>query len=139
MKKRILTLIIAAGLMISANLAAQTSNTKTDPGTTTTQTIQNQSAPQAGPNFTDKNKDGICDNQPGKGRRNRNFTDANNDGTCDNFAAGSANQKGRNFVDANNDGVCDNFSKGGSGRGYGKGRGCCSGNGHRHGNRFNQK
>jgi len=139
MKKRILTLIIAAGLMISANLAAQTSNSKTDSGTTTTQTIQNQSAPQAGPNFTDKNKDGNCDNQPGKGRGNRNFTDANNDGICDNFAAGSANQKGRNFVDANNDGVCDNFSKGRNGRGYGKGRGNGAGNCHRNGNRINQK
>ena len=64
---------------------------------------------QKGPNFVDKNKNGICDNfengnRPARGQ--------------------GKNSQGAKFVDKNKDGVCDNYQSGNrQGRGKGQGRG----------------
>jgi hypothetical protein len=61
-----------------------------------------------GPNFVDKNKNGICDNyeqgtRPARGQ--------------------GKNSQGAKFVDKNKDGVCDNYQSGNrQGRGKGQGR-----------------
>ncbi|OQB29116.1 MAG: hypothetical protein BWY08_02238 [Bacteroidetes bacterium ADurb.Bin174] len=52
-----------------------------------------------GPNFVDKNKNGICDNyeqgtRPARGQKR------------------NAKSGGRNFVDKNKDGICDNYQTG---------------------------
>ena len=66
-----------------------------------------------GPDFTDKNNDGICDHKADGKRINSsgNFTDKNNDGVCDNRGASHGIKKGNNFIDKNNDGICDNKDK----------------------------
>ena len=60
-----------------------------------------------GPNFVDKNKNGICDNyeqgtRPARGQ--------------------GKNSQGAKFVDKNKDGVCDNYQSGNR-QGHGKGQG----------------
>ena len=73
----------------------------------------------------------------------RNYTDENRDGICDFAAEGCAGmrsecgaQQGGQFTDADEDGVCDNFGTqqgngyGAGGKGYGKGgcgKGYCGG------------
>lgn len=70
-----------------------------------TETVQTRK----GPNFVDKNKNGICDNyeqgtRPARGQ--------------------GKNSQGAKFVDKNKDGVCDNYQSGNrQGRGKGQGRG----------------
>ena len=72
-----------------------------------TETVQTRK----GPNFVDKNKNGICDNyeqgtRPARGQGR------------------NAKGGGANFVDKNKDGVCDNYQSGNrQGRGKGQGRG----------------
>jgi hypothetical protein len=62
----------------------------------------------------------------------RQFTDANKDGVCDNFQGRIRNGQGANFTDKDRDGICDHRLK----RGQGKGNhfGCGTGNRFRHGN-----
>ncbi len=62
-----------------------------------------------GPNFVDKNKNGICDNFENENRPAR---------------GQGKNSQGAKFVDKNKDGVCDNYQSGNrQGRGKGQGRG----------------
>ncbi len=68
-----------------------------------TETVQTRK----GPNFVDKNKNGICDNyeqgtRPARGQ--------------------GKNSQGAKFVDKNKDGVCDNYQSGNR-QGHGKGQG----------------
>jgi len=123
MKNTIAFMLTVAGILIVFCLSAQnTAGTKES--TTPKAGIENPSTPQGlGPNFTDKNGDGICDHRQGKGNRGRNFTDANKDGACDHLATRGNQRTGRNFVDANNDGVCDHLAERGRGRGCGNGYG----------------
>lgn len=90
---------------------------------------ETRSQTQKGPNFVDKNNNGMCDNYENGVRRGRgmgrngkgaNFVDKDKDGICDNYQSGNSRGngkrmgkkgKGRNFVDADKDGVCDNFQK----------------------------
>ena len=49
-----------------------------------------------GPNYVDKNNDGICDNRQNNGNkqlRGKNFVDKNNDGICDNYQNKKLNNK----------------------------------------------
>ena len=65
---------------------------------------------EKGPNFVDKDKDGVCDNQAekgkgkgkGKGKRHRRGA---RDGSGAKSGSGT---RGANFVDKNGDGICDN-------------------------------
>ena len=67
-----------------------------------------------GPNFVDKNKDGICDNRDGKGKgggKGKRHRRGARDGSG---RKNGSNEKGPNFVDKNGDGICDNRNKRGS-------------------------
>jgi hypothetical protein len=78
-----------------------------------------------------------ANNEPAKQTPIRQFTDADKDGVCDNYSTRPADGRGRNFIDSDKNGVCDNqnTSKGKNLRqGRGNGNGCGKvGNGHRHG------
>ncbi len=63
--------------------------------------------------------------------RGRNFTDANKNGICDRFENAKPLGKGRNFVDADKNGICDHRENGN--RGNGKGFGYQNRNGQRNG------
>lgn len=105
MKKILYPIVLTLALIISSQLDAQTS-----------------SARVADTSFNNQQLPG------------RNFTDANKDGICDNWSSRPANGRGRQFVDANNDGVCDSFAQGNS-QGAGRNQGSFRGNGYgaRHG------
>lgn len=132
MRNIINILVIAAGIFATGSLQAQSVTGANESKEKSVQVADQQSGSQFGQAFTDKNGDGVCDNRPGRGLRNRNFVDANNDGICDNNASRPERGKGRNFVDADNDGICDHYGEGTPGRGAGNGY--CRGNGK--GNRF---
>lgn len=95
---------------------------------------ENKAQTQRGPNFVDKNNNGICDNfedgtRPGRGQgrnakggntKGRFFVDKDNDGIRDNYQSGNRQGRGKrfgrrgqgqgqgpNFIDKNNNGVCD--------------------------------
>ena len=106
MNKRILlSTLFAMAVGFSANVYAQ-ETTPVVPATPSTQ----------GPNFVDKDGDGICDNYTANHGKN-------------------GQRKGKGFVDANGDGICDNAGSGkGMGAGKGSGTGCtgtgtCTGQG----------
>ncbi len=66
-----------------------------------------KSAAINGPNFVDKDGDGICDNYYGKGKgggRGKRFRTGARDGSG---PKNGSNQRGPNFVDKNGDGFCD--------------------------------
>lgn len=79
----------------------------------------------------------------------KNFTDNNKNGVCDQFEARQVTGHGKNFTDKNGDGVCDNRGNGNKGngnccgagpgngnccgKGAGQGNGCGFGHQHRHG------
>lgn len=128
MKKTMLIMMISAGFLFAGHLNAQSVTGNSESPEKSSKVEKQQTPAQNGPNFTDKNGDGICDNRAGSGKRKSNFIDQNNDGICDHFANRSGKGNGRNFVDANNDGVCDHFAEGR------KGRGGCNGQGFRHRN-----
>lgn len=123
---------IAVGIFAATSLQAQSVTGSNQSLEKSVQVADQQSGSQTRQAFTDKNGDGVCDNRPGRGLRNRSFVDANNDGICDNFASRPERGKGRNFVDADNDGICDQLREGRPGRGAGNGY--CRGNGNRHRN-----
>jgi len=131
MKNLIFGIMMTAAIFVTENLAAQSVTGKNEGQDQSTQVEKQQVPAQAGPNFTDKNNDGICDNRPGRGNRNRNFIDTDNDGICDNFTNRSGRANGRNFVDTNNDGICDRFEGGRKGQGCGNGKGFRHRNGQR--------
>jgi len=139
MKNVFAALMILAGIMVTAGLAAQATSVKTTNVSKTSLNLKQTSGQQAGPNFIDTDGDGICDNRSKKRGGNKNFVDANNDGVCDNFAARGTNRQGKNFIDNNNDGVCDNLANSRQGRGHGKGKGRCGGNGQGNKNRCGQQ
>ena len=67
-----------------------------------------------GPNFVDKDGDGICDNRDGKGKgggKGKQYHRGARDGSG---PKNSSNQRGPNFVDKNGDGICDNRADKGS-------------------------
>lgn len=132
MKRTIVFLMLICGFCFSQLIQAQTVTGAEESQDISAQVVDQQSGSQLKQAFTDKNGDGVCDNRPGRGLRNRNFVDANNDGICDNIASRPERGKGRNFVDADNDGICDHFREGRPGRGAGNGY--CRGNGK--GNRY---
>ncbi|MDD6252211.1 MAG: hypothetical protein PUA85_06195 [Oscillospiraceae bacterium] len=84
-----------------------------------------------GQNFTDENKDGICDNynsENSSGICNRadSTKPANGNGVCN--LSGKGNGKGQNFTDADKDGICDNYnSENSCGNCANKGLGCRNG------------
>lgn len=137
MKNLFSVFILLTGILISAGLAAQTTSKKAADVSKTTQNIQQATVGQAGPNFVDKDGDGICDNRSGRHGGNRNFIDSNNDGVCDNFTTAGNNRQRRNFIDSNNDGVCDNLAN--STQGRGKRSGTCNGKGQGRKNRHGQQ
>ena len=120
--KRIMELLFVMMLIafISFSQTAQTNSNVQKKDSTV------KSSVNAGPNFVDKDNDGVCDNR----QNNRN------------------NQvRGKNFVDKNNDGVCDNCRNNhgncnccktkaknccGNGNGWRHGPCCGTGNGYRH-------
>ena len=80
--KKYFGIIVLAILVGTITLSVNAQDNKT----TTKNTVNSQTF--RGPNFVDKNNDGVCDNI-GKNIR----------GT------------GSNFIDKNNDGICDNYGK----------------------------
>ncbi len=112
----IFTAVILA-LSFNAIYAQNNNSANNTKNSVTTQTFK-------GPNFVDKNNDGVCDNRNSvTNRRGVNYIDKNNDGVCDNYgtrqyANGNGKKKGN--------GKCNGKGKGkgnGNGNGNGKGRG----------------
>ena len=121
--KRITVLMAIMSFITFQGFSQNTSTTKAQKDSPTTQTATNPI--------------------PGK------FVDNNKDGVCDNHQAKMKNGKCTNFVDKNGDGICDNRQNAGQGKGnctgcgmgcqqrsgQGNGNGCGNGcgNQHRHG------
>lgn len=105
----LLFLFFLAGFVVSAQTGQTTTNNQK---TTTVKTTP----VNKGPNFVDKNNDGICDyrqNSQGNANKGKNYVDKNNDGVCDNYGKRSS-------------GNCQNKGQGrrGQGNGCGRGNGC---------------
>ena len=67
-----------------------------------------------GPNFVDKDGNGICDNNGKKGKgggKGKRFRRGARDGSG---PKNGSNNRGPNFVDKNGDGICDNRAEKGS-------------------------
>lgn len=95
----------------------------------TNQPVNNQNQEKttqlnAGQNFVDQNKDGVCDNRQNKQVQGRNFVDKNNDGICDNNSNGKPNCK--NGRGNQNNCKVKNNNCSGNGNGYrqGQSNGC---------------
>jgi hypothetical protein len=101
MKTKLIIISISAFLLSALFLTAQQNNVS--------KSVSSNGSYYKGPYYTDKNKDGICDNRQS--------------------SKNAQTYKGQNYVDKNKDGVCDNRQN--KKTGYCCGKGYC--NQYRHG------
>lgn len=111
--KKLFGIMFLVAAIASTSAFAQTQSNK--PTKNKAQTVSSQNF--RGPNFVDKNNDGVCDNRGTNMRRSgANFIDKNNDGVCDNY--------GKRKFDQNR-----NRKGNGKGKHHRRGKGNGNGNG----------
>jgi hypothetical protein len=126
-KKNMKRVIILAGLILGFSVMTMSVSAQTASTDKAKDTKEQQAAPATKGQFTDANKDGVCDNYQSKAKNGKcaNFTDKNKDGICDNCLGKGNCQKGN---------CCGKGSGNMNCNGNGPGKGCGPGMQNRGGN-----